>query len=150
MLLKWKKKERRKSCNPNLFFLPIFEHICKFSSILVFIFSMDILMASFFPLSLYQHLYSSREKNWLSCKVLWFLFFVFFFLNKANLFPTDKISCMFFLCVCATTGMLYSRRAPHKALACARLKQLCTYRLRTAWAYQRNTTTSHGLISAKG
>lgn len=74
----------------------------------------------------------------------------FFFLNKANLFPTDKISCMFFLCVCATTGMLYSRRAPHKALACARLKQLCTYRLRTAWAYQRNTTTSHGLISAKG
>lgn len=24
----------------------------------------------------------------------------FFFLNKANLFPTDKISCMFFVCVC--------------------------------------------------
>lgn len=97
MLLKWKKKkERRKSCNPNLFFLPIFEHICKFISIFVFIFSMDILMASFFPLSLYQHLYSSREKNWLSCKVLCFLFF---FLIKLICFQLIK-SLVCFLCVC--------------------------------------------------
>lgn len=91
-----KKKERRKSCNPNLFFLPIFEHICKFISIFVFIFSMDILMASFFPLSLYQHLYSSREKNWLSCKVLCFLFF---FLIKLICFQLIK-SLVCFLCVC--------------------------------------------------